>query len=243
LNRWLNQDLQQTTDDGTVTLFHPDLEQSFHSIEGAKFEAHELYVKRSGFVEKVKSSPTRVLDVGLGLSYNASASIAAWLETEDPKSVWIDSLEIDSELVECYGKQEIPWTKGWASNWLTGIQSLQTSRLNEKGPALTCSLLHPLSKATLIWQVYLCDGSTLDFSHLGGAYDFVWQDPFSPDKNPELWSKEWFTKIKNVMNDDGVLVTYSVARLVKENLSSAGWTYQKMETPGRKRHWLKASPR
>ena len=72
--------------------------------------------------------------------------------------------------------------------------------------------------------------------------DYVWQDAFSPKKNCELWTTEWFQQIRNYASGDAVLVTYSVARMVRDNLASAGWRWQKMQTSGLKRSWLKATP-
>jgi tRNA U34 5-methylaminomethyl-2-thiouridine-forming methyltransferase MnmC len=42
-------------------------------------------------------------------------------------------------------------------------------------------------------------------------FDIVYQDAFSPSKNPILWTQEYFLDIKSSMKYDGILTTYSTA--------------------------------
>ena len=101
------------------------------------------------------------------------------------------------------------------------------------------SLRHQKSQATCKWQVIIGDGiaTPLPDQH----FDFIWQDAFSPKKNPDLWSEEWFRKLMKASTENAVLMTYSVARVVKDGLEGAGWHYAKIKAPGKKKHWLKAT--
>ena len=54
-------------------------------------------------------------------------------------------------------------------------------------------------------------------------YNMVFLDPFSPGKNPELWSLNFFKEIHRVMKPCGVLTTYSCARSVRDNLKEVGF--------------------
>jgi Uncharacterized conserved protein len=51
----------------------------------------------------------------------------------------------------------------------------------------------------------------------------IYQDPFSPKKNPTLWSKDWFETLKNISSSDVILSTYSASHSVHQNLEAAGW--------------------
>ena len=74
-----------------------------------------------------------------------------------------------------------------------------------------------------------------------GPFDFVWQDPFSPAKNPSMWGAGWFSELADVVRQEGgVLMTYSVARPVREALVAAGWRVEKIPTTTRKKNWLRA---
>jgi tRNA U34 5-methylaminomethyl-2-thiouridine-forming methyltransferase MnmC len=54
-------------------------------------------------------------------------------------------------------------------------------------------------------------------------FDIVFQDAFSPLKNRELWTKEYFGEIKRVMKKDAVLTTYSTALPVRLGLYENGF--------------------
>src|SRR3989338_3656979 len=53
--------------------------------------------------------------------------------------------------------------------------------------------------------------------------DAVFLDPFSPPKNPELWTEEFFSNIHARMKKSAILATYSCAALVRINLVRAGF--------------------
>ena len=48
-------------------------------------------------------------------------------------------------------------------------------------------------------------------------------DPFSPPKNPELWTESFFREVKKLMKPKAILATYSCARIVRDNLKKAGF--------------------
>ena len=45
--------------------------------------------------------------------------------------------------------------------------------------------------------------------------DIVYQDAFSSDVNPFLWSVEYFKDIKNTLSSDAILTTYSIATPIR----------------------------
>ena len=69
---------------------------------------------------------------------------------------------------------------------------------------------------------------------LNGNFDVVFLDPFSPKKNPELWTKEFFYDIRKLMNKKGVLATYSCAKIVRDNLKKVGFSVKDGPCVGRK---------
>lgn len=227
------------TADGSWTVKHAEHGQDFHSTEGAKFEAWQLYVLASGFLESLRhkhETPIGVLDVGMGLGYNACATIAGWLGEEDPTDVELTSLEIDSRLAAALASGAAPWTINWEESWLLGPRSLR--RISETIWRGEC--LHGNQQSRLGWTIYLGDASKIHTSWSNAKYDFIWQDPFTPELNPGMWSAAWFEKLRMTAAADVKLMTYSVARVVKDALTEGGWTVVRFRTPGRKRHWLKA---
>ncbi len=226
-----------TTQDGSVTIRNPEINEEYHSHCGALGETYELYLKRSGFLAALQQHrPLVVLDVGLGLGYNAIAAIEAWLKADKPGPLTLVSLEKQASLVSAIANGNGSWCSHWPSHWSDLTRHLKPITANE----WQCRINHD-NGASLAWTVLIGDGAQTPLPNLG--YNFVFQDAFSPKKNPELWSQDWFHKVRSCAATDCTLVTYSVARMVKDNLESSGWTYKKIPAPGAKKHWLAAHVR
>lgn len=76
----------------------------------------------------------------------------------------------------------------------------------------------------------------------GKKFDAFYQDPFSPKKNPRLWSVDWFVKLRHLAADGAILSTYSAARPVVEALTAASWKVTTRKGFGRKRESTLATP-
>ena len=71
-------------------------------------------------------------------------------------------------------------------------------------------------------------------------FDYIWHDPFSIEKNTELWTKKWFSFLKSKSKNTTCLMTYSVAKKTRNNLTESGWKIKKIPTSGNKKSWLHA---
>ncbi len=229
---------QVKTDDGSFTIRHPDYDEEFHSKTGARRETYELYMLASGYEAHLKATgddDIDVLDVGLGLGYNALMTIELWMKSPGNMSLNLLSLEHTEALLLALTSPDTAWKEGWPEEWKSW--SLELKRSSD--PSLwTASFNHPETASLLSWTAVLGDAREADFHNY--TFDFVWQDAFSSKKNPELWTKEWFTKILAHSKDSVSLVTYSVARLVRDSLEAAGWHQERFAAGGTKKQWLKA---
>jgi tRNA U34 5-methylaminomethyl-2-thiouridine-forming methyltransferase MnmC len=54
-------------------------------------------------------------------------------------------------------------------------------------------------------------------------FDCIYQDAFSPLKNGELWSVEWFQALKLIASEEAVLSTYSASSRARKSMIAAGW--------------------
>tara|TARA_Y100000310_G_scaffold21263_1_gene20556 strand:- start:2159 stop:2761 length:603 start_codon:yes stop_codon:yes gene_type:complete len=67
-----------------------------------------------------------------------------------------------------------------------------------------------------------------------GKFDAVFFDPFSPTKQPELWTTKFFTDVKAVMKQGAILTTYSCAKTVRDALREIGFKVENGPCVGRK---------
>jgi tRNA U34 5-methylaminomethyl-2-thiouridine-forming methyltransferase MnmC len=230
------------TQDGSLTIRDHGSGECYHSTEGALLESRELYINRSGIKEKLQQNhPIAVLDIGLGLAYNALSTIDEWY-LHGSCDLTVVSLEKEPELVAQLAQGIGSWQSKWPRHWMDWSLSLSpVSELShdESTPSYTAKIIHPQTSRLCLWKIHLGDAALM--RELPMTFDFFWQDPFSPEKNPELWSSPWFALLIRYSNPGAVLMSYSVARKTKDALTLGGFNVERMETPTRKKHWLKAN--
>ena len=232
------------TADGSLSLIHPEHDECYHSHGGALWEARSLYCEASGIADKFASKigTVYVLDVGLGLSYNACSTIDAWFHSSGSSDLAIHSLEINTDLVKALASAKAAWQENWPDSWLDWCSNL--SKADEH--TFHAKINHPSNpNASCQWYIHVGDGiATIKALNkmISTSWDYIWQDPFSPEKNPRMWNADWFRLLRENSASESQLMTYSVARVVKNALTGAGWVYEKVKANGPKRHWLRAKP-
>ncbi len=205
------------TDDGTATLFLDEYDQAMHSTSGAYEEALFKHVLPSMILDKKKEILT-VLDVGFGLGYNA-LSLIDMFGSECSNSVLnIVSLEKDKnfagymESVRFNDQRDLIYKK-IRKAYTEGSEEFETIRL----------------------KIIFGDARDSLKNISGNKFDAVFQDPFSPAKNPELWSVEYFRLLAGLMHEDAILTTYSSADHIRMAMIEAGFLVGKGPSVGQKR--------
>ena len=69
-----------------------------------------------------------------------------------------------------------------------------------------------------------------------GAADAWFLDGFSPAKNPELWEPDLMGEVGKHTVENGTFATYTAAGHVRQSLSAAGFSVERIKGFGRKRH-------
>jgi len=82
--------------------------------------------------------------------------------------------------------------------------------------------------------------SAVNASYTPNSFDLVYFDAFSPEAQPELWTKEVFEPIFQSMKKSGILLTYCTKGSVKNTLIELGLQIEKLPGPVGKREILRA---
>lgn len=209
-----NPDLKPvTTDDGSLTFWNPLFKEHYHTSVGAMSEAVNKYVKPARLTELISHKPVRILDVCFGLGYNSLAARSAVLGQQDAHSLDIIGLEIDRGIVNA-AAQTIQDTD--SRRILLSIY--QKNRFEEQGLSIE-----------VLWG----DARhTINRLMNGEPFDIAFLDPFSTQKNCELWTVEFFSRIKKVLNGRGIILTYSSGMPVRAGLLEAGFHVGKTPSYG-----------
>ena len=83
------------TKDGSIGLYNVELDEIYHSKDGAKKEAFEKFVEPCLKIENFTSKPLKILDICFGIGYNTKCALEHFKNISS-----IDCVEIDAELAK-----------------------------------------------------------------------------------------------------------------------------------------------
>ena len=211
------------TDDGSTTLFLEEYEQAMHSTSGAYEESLLKHVIPSRILEE-KERSLNVLDIGFGLGYNVLALIYEYKERGMTNPVNIISLEKEKNFTPFMDQIEFSGTR-------ENTYSLVKKAYND-GTA---------KEGNISISVIFGDARNVIGSLKKEFFMAVFQDPFSPAMNPELWSLEYFRLIYSLMDKKGIMTTYSSALHIRRAMIEAGFFIGRGPSVGKKREGTTAS--
>jgi tRNA U34 5-methylaminomethyl-2-thiouridine-forming methyltransferase MnmC len=211
------------TRDGSHTIAIPEKGVLYHSIYGAIRESVHVFIEAGlKFVSRRLATPSiAVFEMGFGTGLNAfltAIEAAASRQT------------ITYTAVELF---PLSWEEAGLLNYTESL-----------GHA---SLFEQLHECAWNEEVKINDFFTLqkvqaDLFHFSSSwrFDLVYYDAFAPSAQPELWTKEVFTKLVALLNENGVLVTYCAKSNVRRALIAAGFSVETIPGPPGKREMLRA---
>jgi len=213
------------TADGSTTISVPELNEHYHSVNGAIAEALHVYID-AGFREIDKDNIS-VLEIGFGTGLNA---LLTFIESEKlSKKVFYQGVEAYPVSLE-----ELS-----SLNYIEELKAEEFTKLYE--------LMH---KCNLETETTISDNFTLlkqkkSFTEIEDVekFDLIYFDAFAPDVQPYLWTEEIFRKMYTSLKQGGILVTYSSKGIVKRALREVGFDLKRLDGPKGKRHMLRAVKR
>jgi tRNA U34 5-methylaminomethyl-2-thiouridine-forming methyltransferase MnmC len=200
------------TEDGSFTLFSLLYQEACHSLTGAKKETISYYIEGCEILDKSqKFSPLNILEVGFGLGVGLLTTMEM---IPSDKTCYFVSLEKDRGLLDWFCEEHRELKLKWNGDRLESfVNNFKISLLLGDGREVLSKFLK--SRPVKFHAIY--------------------QDAFSPKKNPSLWTKEWFTLLKTASHEEVILSTYSASSSVRKTLHEAGWGVQNAEGFGKKR--------
>lgn len=210
-----------TTKDGSNTLLREDLDEIYHSRNGALSESIHVFIE-AGLKYKAKlQNKIKVLEVGLGTGLNLLLTIDWFLRQDE-----------DFE-IEYFGTE--PYPISWELIQELGYQNIEVL-------AKTQELFIQACQGDWETNIKLTDNFTLFKSQKAVqdidtnlVFDVVYFDAFAPEKQSEMWEKSVFEKIYQQLNSNACLVTYSAKGQLKRDLKSCGFEVESLPGPNRKR--------
>lgn len=193
-----------TTQDGSHTLFSAQYNQHYHNVsDGAVNEALHKHVVPAFAFHKNKTH-LRILDICFGLGYNTFATIYHIIQNGLNHTVQIYSPELDENLIKSLKVFEYPKEFECIKPLINEL--IDSKRYNSER-----------------FTIELFIGNAREYVQQLSNLDIVYQDAFSSEVNPELWTVEYFEDIFKACNETAIMTTYAVATPIRLSMYKAGF--------------------
>lgn len=216
-----------TTEDGSHSLYHEGLKETYHSFHGAFKESIHvfmLYGLDSWLMQNPNKKPIRVFEVGFGTGLNAWLSLV-WAEQNKIPVLYhtIEPFPLEEEIYSQLNYGDIdsgifhykPYLqKLHRVPWDSGTVMSEYFNMKKEKTTLEAVQLYPM--------------------------DVVFYDAFAPKKQPELWEKELFEKIYQMMRPGAVFTTYCATGQLRRDLADIGFQVEKQPGPPGKKEMTRA---
>jgi tRNA U34 5-methylaminomethyl-2-thiouridine-forming methyltransferase MnmC len=209
--------ITETTADGSLTLFVPEMNEHYHSTNGAVTESMHVFIN-AGFKQCAKPK-IHILEFGFGTGLNALlTALEAQKSGVEIAYTALEKYPLSSEIVSKLNYNQLD------DNLFRQIHNAEWDEAVAITPKFT---LHKIA----------CDFNDFAFAD---KYDIVYYDAFAPDKQPEVWTEEIFSRIFTAMNEFGILTTYCAKGSVRRMMQAAVFVVDRLPGPPVKREMLRA---
>lgn len=213
----------KTTADGSDTLFSIEMDESYHSVNGAAQESRHVFIEAG--LRHINKKSIKIFEVGFGTGLNA---FITWGEARKHNlQICYDAIEafpVSKEIIKSLNYKDFEPTLP-----SDAFQKLHDARWNIQ------EILEENRFSLLKMQG---DFTCFNFEK---KYDLVYFDAFAPDKQPEMWEESLFFRLYEAMNDNGILVTYCAKGEVRRRMQRAGFLVERIPGPPGKREMLRAT--
>lgn len=213
------------TENGSHTLFLPELNEHYHSIHGAVAESMHVFID-AGLRPKMKDcAKLNILEVGLGTGLNAALAL---LEAES-KNILLNYYALEPNPLCAEDVLKLNYSE------ITGGE-----RMKEIIPAIHAANRENEVHISEFFHFSYFEKRIQDVEFENSFFDLVFFDAFSPGVQPEMWTTDVFQKISDAMKTGGVLVTYVAKGEVRRTLKSCGFSIEKLPGFAGKREMTRA---
>ena len=209
------------TNDGSHSIFNPEVNETYHSKHGAIVEAEYVFIKNGLLAENKKQFS--ILEVGFGTGLNALLTA----QKAQQKKIAINYHGIELYPVPKESYIQLNFTE------LIGEEKSKLLNLHECNweEEHVINKFFKLTKNEIALENYTSKTK----------FDIIYFDAFSPEKQPELWTAEVFQNMYDLLKEDGFLVTYCAKGVVKRTMKAVGFEIVVLDGPPGKRQMTRAN--
>ncbi len=216
----------QRTADGSDTLYIPELDEHYHSVNGAVQESVHVFIN-AGLKEAAKNkSDIAIFEVGFGTGLNAMLTL---IEAEK-LNIKVSYTAIELYPLSMQTIEQLNYSKLFSGLYGNVFSELHTAEWNGNIPINSFFSIEKIKS----------DFSKLEFTCRNNEYDLIYFDAFAPDKQSGMWNQEIFDFLFKHTKPEGILTTYCAKGAVRRMMQQAGYKVERLAGPPGKREMLRA---
>lgn len=213
------------TADGSNTVYHPIIQENYHSKNGALQESNHVFLN-SGlryYLADKDLNKVSILEVGFGTGLNfLLAQDYCSAKQIHLQYVGLEAFPLSFDFLEQTEYERLVSTTTWES-----------FKLNYSSALISATTLSEFCDLEIVNADANNYQSDLKF-------DVIFFDAFASTRQPELWSKDFITHIVNYLKPGGVFVTYAITGNLKRIMKFLGMQIEKAPGAAGKREMLRA---
>jgi tRNA U34 5-methylaminomethyl-2-thiouridine-forming methyltransferase MnmC len=211
------------TGDGSKTIFLPELNETYHSSNGAVQESRHIFIE-NGLDLVEKQGAIRILEVGFGTGLNALLS-ASWAEMNNQSIHYtgIEAFPLRPEL--CF---QLDYPRHIGQN----VEKIYDALIR-------CDWEMDNQLSTH-FSIQKREVKIQDFAAVENV-DLIYFDAFGPRVQAEMWDITILEKMYQSLNSGGALVTYCAQGQFKRDLKAVGFSLESLPGPPGKREMTRAT--
>jgi tRNA U34 5-methylaminomethyl-2-thiouridine-forming methyltransferase MnmC len=214
------------TEDGSHTIYLPELKETYHSTHGAIRESEHVFI-RQGLEHALQhgKKTIKIFELGFGTGLNA---LLSWIYAERNQIAihyhTIEAFPLTREDIEVLNYPSLIDAADDATKKFREIHRCDWNELVELSPYFQ------LNKIEMRIEEF----------HTDMQFDVCYFDAFAPSKQAEMWEIAILEKVKNMLVPQGILVTYCAKGQLKRDLKSLSFEVESLPGPPGKKEMVRA---
>jgi tRNA U34 5-methylaminomethyl-2-thiouridine-forming methyltransferase MnmC len=210
------------TEDGSHTIYLPEMDEHYHSTHGAIQESLHIYINQG--LLQVPKQEISILEIGFGTGLNAYLTFAYG----DHKKLNINYFSIEKYPLTETDYLKLNYPQNIFPEYSEVFENLHRAEWNS---------VVKISPEFSLQKVH-ADLLSFEFNSLP-QFDLVYYDAFAPGKQPEMWTDEIIQKVASSVKKDGILTTYCAKGSVRRAFSAADFLMERIPGPIGKKEILR----
>ncbi len=210
------------TEDGSHTIYLPEINEHYHSVHGAIQESKHIYIEQG--LLQTTGNPVTILEIGFGTGLNAYLTYCYAKE----KKLNVNYISLEKYPLTKDEYEQLNYANNIFPESSFVFQQIHGAEWNTVVEISPEFKLHKIQADLLTYRF-----------NPTPQFDLVYYDAFAPGKQAEMWTEEILHRVGATVKKGGILVTYCAKGSIRRAFTDAGFLMERIPGPTGKKEILR----